>query len=120
MRVECGAALNPLPHCGRGWRSRVAGKPGEGLSVSQRFQNHFDNPFGIGEHVIVPEANDAPTLSFEKGCSALIRNVLGVLAAIDLNDEVMLGASEIGDESADRVLTAESESGQSAIAQRRP
>src|SRR5438045_5208286 len=43
-----------------------------------------------------------------------------MLAAISLDDQTMLGASEIDDESADRILPAEPIPLQTAVAQRRP
>jgi hypothetical protein len=105
---------------GEGGDPAKAGEPGEGLSVAKRFQDRLDDTTSVGKHVVVPEANHAPTLSFEKSRATLVRGVSGVLAAIDFDDEVMLRAGEIDDEAADRMLAAKPVSGQPTIAQCRP
>ena len=93
---------------------------GEGLRFLQHPEDCFDNAFGVRQHVVVPESNDAPTVFFENLCSTRVGFVVGMLTAISFNDEVMLGAGEIDDEIADRMLPAKPVAGQTAIAQNRP
>ena len=106
--------------------ARIAGEgaerseAGEGLGAERR-KNRFEHAFGVGENVVVPEANDAPAVSGEPlGALLITGDVLTVLAAICFNDEPLLGASEVDDKGADRVLPPEAIAGESSRTQVSP
>ena len=62
-------------------------------------QNMLDCAFGIGQHIGIPEPNDAPSLGTEKGGTALVSlSRLDVLAAVKLDGQPGLAASKIDDE----------------------
>jgi hypothetical protein len=98
--------------------SRSAGEggersePGEGLRGAQRRQNCLEHAFGVGEDVVVPESQHALALTLEPFGSLGVRLVVGVLTAIGLDNQMMLGADEVDDISADGVLSPELETGQ--------
>jgi hypothetical protein len=92
--------------------ARIAGEggersePGEGLGAERR-ENRFEHAFGVGEDVVVPEANDTPALAGEPFGPPFIGGILAVLAAVRLNNQPVLGAGEVDDEPADRMLSSE-------------
>jgi hypothetical protein len=42
----------------------------------QHLKDRFDNAFGVRQHVVVPKADDAPTLPLQEGCATLIRFIV--------------------------------------------
>ena len=105
--------------------ARIAGEggersePGEGLGAERR-ENRFEHAFGVGEDVVVPEANDTPALAGEPFGPPFIGNVLGMLAAVRFDDEPVLGAGEVNDEGADRMLSSEAIAAEASCAQVSP
>jgi len=99
--------------------SRIAGegdrrlglRSGEGLSLSQRFQDGENDPFGIGQNIIIPEAKDHPAVAFQNGIATRIGLALDMLATVRLNSDLIFRAGEIEDEAADRMLSAKSITG---------
>jgi len=64
----------------------------------------------IGQHLVIPESQNAITFSLQKcGSLTLLRRRVIVLAAVDLDDQRRLVAHEIGDVAANRHLAAEFE-----------
>src|SRR5205823_3698454 len=80
----------------------------------------FNNAVRVRQNVVVPKPQYAPAFLFEVGSTPAVGLAIRMLAAISLDDQTMLGASEIDDESADRILPAEPIPLQTAVAQRRP
>jgi hypothetical protein len=105
--------------------ARIAGEgaerseAGEGLGAERR-KNRLEHAFGVGKDVVVPEPNDPPALSCEPFSAPLIRGVLAVLAPVGFDDEPVLGAGEVGDEGADRMLSSEPIAGEPACTKVRP
>ena len=64
---------------------------------------------GIGENVIVPEANDPPSPPLEPRRPAPVVVAVGMLSAIRLDDQAVHEAGEIDDEAPEGMLTAELE-----------
>ena len=62
---------------------------------------------GIGENVVVPEANDPPSPPLEPRGPAPIVVTVGMLSPIRLDDQAVLEAREIDDEGSEGMLTAE-------------
>ena len=106
--------------------SRTAGEgaerseAGEGLTVTQRFENDIQNAFCIGENVVVPKPDHTPTLLLKPVSASQICRTLVVLTAIGLDDQVIPRAGEIDDIWTDRMLPAELVACQPPIAQHRP
>jgi hypothetical protein len=63
----------------------------------------------IPRHIIIPKADDAIAMGCEFRSALFVRggDLIGVLAAIQFDDELLFWASEVGDAIADRVLAAE-------------
>ena len=75
-----------------------------------RFQLPQDDilyALGIGENVVVPEANDPPSPPLEPRRPAPVVVAVGMLSAIRLDDQAVLEAGEIDDEGSEGMLTAE-------------
>jgi len=89
-----------------------------GGSSAERFKNHLEHPLGIGQHVVVPETDD--TITPRRQPTRARVAVIRVLPAIDLDDELRLGAEEVGDIGAERMLTAEAETFELFSPQARP
>ena len=61
---------------------------------------------GIGENVVVPEANDPPSPPLEPRRPAPVVVAVGMLSPIRLDDQAVLEAGEIDDEAPEGMLTA--------------
>ncbi len=98
--------VSPLPLAGeRGARGsgRVRGSLG-----SCRLGNRFEDALYVSKHFMIPEPQDAISLLGQLGVPPGIGFGLdGVLATVDLNDEIVLKTDEIDDVSAEHVLAAE-------------
>jgi len=90
---------------------------GEGLFILQNPQNCFDDAFGVGKDIVVPEPNHVPALFFEDLCPPLVCFAVGMLTAVSFNDELMLCAGEVYDEITDRMLPAKTTARQTSVAQ---
>jgi error-prone DNA polymerase len=95
------AESSPPPLRGR---SVTALRDREGGSA-QRLNDDQQHPFGVAQHIIVPEANDTISMRFEPPCADVA--VVGMLSTIGFDNETGFGTEEIGDIGADRVLSAE-------------
>ncbi len=87
-----------------GGRSVAALRDREG-GGAQRLNDNQQHPFGIAQHLIVPEANHAIALGLEPNSTNLA--VLGMLSPIDLDNQPGLGTEEVGYIGTDRVLPPE-------------
>ena len=110
--------MDGLPYYQFEWRIRHRGSSRFGI-LGHQTRRYDDMPahiIDIAQHVIVPEAKDGPAAALEKRCSLdVLRSVLGfcMLTSIDLDNDAMRGASEIGDVLANRNLPPEAETHQS-------
>jgi hypothetical protein len=105
------SARRPLPQYATEFTDFLTPPPLRGRlgggARAERIKNHAQHPIGIRKHVVVPEADDTITTSLEPARAHL--TVIGMLPAIDLDDELRLGAEEIDDVGSERVLAAEAE-----------
>jgi hypothetical protein len=92
------------------------GWEGEGLCGFERSQDSLDHAIGIAENIVVPEPEHFPALTLEPNRSACVRCVVGVLTTIDFDRQLVLGAGEVDNEVAQRMLSAKSVSRQSPMA----
>ena len=95
----------------------LRGRDGEGgndatLSVSvskptlpQRLDDHRQHAVHVAQHVVVPEADYPVAAGFEPVGAQ--RTVLGMLPAIDLDDQLRLRTEEVDDIGTDRLLATE-------------
>jgi hypothetical protein len=81
------------------------------FAVTELDQKPIEDTGHIFEDLIVPEANDAPSLGFEPGgTTQILRLSPTMLATIDLDDERPLDANKVGDVRAEGNLSAEATS----------
>ena len=58
--------------------------------------NDFAHPIGSGKHLVVPETDDFEALAFqERGALGIVRHALGMLRAINLDDQHGIETDEI-------------------------
>jgi len=69
------------------------------------------------EPIRIPEPKDAETYGLQKRIALRIVVALMVLASIELDHEAPVEAAEVDDVGTDRLLTAELEAGELAVAQ---
>jgi hypothetical protein len=69
---------------------------------------------------VIPNPNDAPAVLFEPSGTPFIGLAIGMLAAVDFDNEAMPDGHEIDDVGPDRALPAKLVSRQSAIPQHQP
>lgn len=67
----------------------------------------FQNAVGVAEHIVVPETDDAVAMGFDQFGAFDIGGIIGMLAAIEFDDEAQAATGEIGDVWADGVLEDE-------------
>ena len=85
------------------------GVKGGGLALKQ-VADAKQNAVGVGEHVVVPEANDAVAFRFEPARARRIGFFLiHMLSAVDFEDEIGFRTEEIDDIAADGLLAAKAE-----------
>jgi hypothetical protein len=103
MRMRSVASL-----LGRRSRSLSLGSRGRAREGAfQRFYDALENALRIREHVVVPRPQDAPSMGGEEGISPFVSARLGMLAAIDFDDQPRLDGSEVDYVGQDRMLSPE-------------
>ena len=75
--------------------------------LGSRSNNHFQHAVAIAQHVVIPEAEHAIAFRREPSVAFGITRVLGVLPAIDFDDEALVMADKINRKTADRCLPPE-------------
>ncbi len=88
------------------------------LPGARRLGDGVVDAFGVGQHLIVPEAEDAVALGFEEPGSR--RRVESVLAAVELDHQMLFETYEIDDVGTDGMLAAEFDAVQLTRAQQAP
>jgi hypothetical protein len=77
--------------------------------------------FEIFQHFVIPESQDSKSILFEDcGSMVVLRHAIGVLAAIELNDQSCFDTCEVNDVSGNRQLSPEFEFAQAPSAQMCP
>jgi hypothetical protein len=88
--------------------------------LRRRRHYRFQDTVAITQHVVIPEAENPITLRRQPPIALDIAGILGVLAAIDLDDKASLMANEIDDEATDQSLPPKAQAVEAMRAQRRP
>ncbi len=83
--------------------------------------NDVEDAFGIGKDVVVPEPDHAiPMLPQPRSAVLIGARLIGVLAAVELNDQQRFHSSEIRDVRPDRHLAAKLDAVELSIAEMLP
>ena len=90
------------------------------VRVRERGQNRRQNSGEISGYVIVPDAEDAIALVGQKCIASQVLFAIGMLRAIDFDDQSLRLADEVGDKRPDGLLLAEFETAEAVITQRAP
>lgn len=80
----------------------------KGRVIPAGFQDSFQDPLWIVEHIIVPKSQDPISLFLQPLIPRLVFFVLqGMLAAVTFNNDAFLKADEVNDKWTDGGLTSE-------------
>jgi len=88
--------------------------------VFQFGSEHLQHPVDVLEYLIVPDPDDAVAEPGQQGVPLVICRALGMLAAIDLDDQMPLTADEVGVVGTNGLLADEFEAAELAVAQLSP
>ena len=114
LNFTVATGLLPLPG---GERVGVRGSAGDVYLLSKSIKNAFD----IAQNVVVPESNDVISRFLQSpGSDGVFRTVLGMLSAVDLDDQFQIERDEINNVAGDRLLPFEFNALESPIAQFAP
>jgi hypothetical protein len=86
----------------------------------ERQENCFENTVHVLEHIVVPEAQDEIAKRFQDARAIRIRHAGRVLATVELDNELCVGAKEIDHKPIDWDLPLEFPSIEPPIAQAEP
>jgi len=97
--------LRPLPTLSLSRCARGRGGSGRRPFAAARVQDRTANAVPVGEHFGVPESQHPPTRPLKESCSpGVIVELVGMLAAIHLDDEPGVDAGEVEKEGAEGQL----------------
>ncbi len=86
-----------------------------------RVQYLFQNTVSVLKHIVIPESQHEVPHGFQGfGSVCIALSILGMLATIDLDDELRVGADKVDDESIDWDLPLELQASEPAITQTIP
>jgi hypothetical protein len=89
--------------------------------VAQRLQDLLEYDFGAKPCIVVPEAQHAKPAALQVlRARRVASDTVGVLAAIELHDDLRIHADEIGDESPQWNLATKTVAAELTIAQKSP
>src|SRR4030067_3462761 len=77
------------------------------VSWQTNFSYLFQNPFNIIKHFVIPKPQNPITLRFEPIVPFLVARVIGVLSAVNLNNDLSIVTDKIGYITSDRILPPE-------------
>jgi len=86
----------------------------------QRVPDGVEHPVALGEEFGVPDTQHSVALRFEPVLTHNVALVLGVLAAVQFDDQVGAGAVEVDDVVAHRYLATELDVDEGAVAEDTP
>lgn len=87
----------------------------------ERLRDGLENRVEFLEDLVVPEPQDLEAVLFEPAAPALVVGLLlGVLATVELDDQLLLQAGEVDEEGAEHLLAPELVSENLSAAQPRP
>jgi len=81
---------------------------GEGL-LFEFGQEHLEDPFQVLDDIVVPDADHSITERAEVAVALPVFRVLGMLAAVEFDNQAPLAASKVNVVAIDRLLTDEFE-----------
>jgi hypothetical protein len=85
----------------------LRGRVREGGSFARCGHDHLKNSVSIFQNIGIPETKHAIAFGFEPAIPLDVFDGLGVLAAVDLHNQLVVLASEINDETSNGGLTPE-------------
>ena len=80
--------------------------------------DHFQHTAAVAQHVVIPKTKNPVALRLEPSIAINVARILGVLSAIDFDDDAPLVADEVDDEAADQRLSPEAEAIETMCAHR--
>ena len=83
-------------------------------------QNCLQDTLAILQHLVVPEAQDFPSLAFQIGVSGLIARAFGVLRPVGLDNQLSANAKKVDNVRSEWDLPAKLNAVQATIAQKAP
>ena len=98
----------------------LRGRVREGGMLCCFGNDHFQNAIPIAQDIRTPETENAVAFRLEPSITLDITFALGMLSAIDFDDQTSVMTNEIDNEASDRSLASKSQSVQPMSAQRRP
>jgi hypothetical protein len=93
--------LHLSPPAGRG---RIASAIRVRGSIRKGGDNHLKHAGHVDQHIVVPEAQDAVIMLSEPFVANYISQTIGMLSAVDLNNQTRLAADEIDSVGSDWLL----------------
>jgi hypothetical protein len=90
----------------------LRGRAREGGRLTSGVQNRFENAYGICQNVRIPKTQNAITFGREPSVALNVSDRIGVLPAIELDDETMLLANEVDDKRPNRRLPSKAQAHQ--------
>src|SRR5215203_4775744 len=101
-------------------RSLLVPTLGEEMPRLQHGEDGIEHRIQILHDVAIPEPEDAVAACYQKGVAHLVVLAFGVLASVELDDQLALAADEVREIWTDRLLAHELVSGELAIVQAIP
>ena len=101
-------------------RSLLVPTLGEEMPRLQHGEDGIEHRIQILHDVAIPEPEDAVAACYQKGVAHLVVLAFGVLASVELHDQLALAADEVREIWTDRLLAHELVSGELAIVQAIP
>lgn len=89
-------------------------------ALLQLLQDHLRDPVDIRQNIVVPKADNPPSMVYEIVGAALIADIVIMLSTIRFDDETVLTTGEIGNERADWKLAVKFIPSQLPTTQNRP
>ena len=78
------------------------------MRVTECLRNPLQHSFDILHYLVVPEAQDAIALLYQKsGPPSILLRLCGMLAPIQFHDQATFRAAEVSDEATDGMLATE-------------
>ena len=77
--------------------------------LCRRGDNYFQHAVAIAQCVMIPETKHPITFRLKPSIAFDVARVLGMLSAINLDDETMVMTQEVDDEVADQSLSPETQ-----------
>ena len=90
------------------------------LTFAQDVQYYRHDAVSIGQNIVVPEAQNTPAKFFQTYSAHNIIRIVGMLAAIGFNNQMIFSTGKIGNEFANGMLTSKTIALKATITQEIP